>query len=465
MVALLRRVVIIATVATLTVIGLGTVAAADEPDRIAGEHRVDTAIAASQAGWDAAEHVIVATSRDFADPLAAAALAAREDAPLLLTDPDALPASVAAELDRLGPAEVTVIGGTQAVSDAVADQIAGTASAPEVDRIAGPTRFDTAAEIAADLDTDEVIVVSGQNFPDALSATALTIAPESDSAILLTTRDHLWDAAAEFVEQSAAERALVVGGTSAVADAVVSELDGLVPDVARIAGANRYATSAEVAEESLERRGNGVDTPVFATGESFPDAVVASALASRLDGLLVLAHPNQPHEPTDEFLNRYVERWNGAVYVGGNGSLNDDTLASLGRSLRGEEHPEPEPEPEPEPTIGERVVEHARGQLGTPYVYGGSTPSGFDCSGLTSWAWAQEGVTIPRTSSAQFSNLPRVSSDNRRPGDIAAFRNPVGHVGLYIGSGKMIEASRPGVPVRIASVWRNDLRGFVRPAQ
>ena len=92
---------------------------------------------------------------------------------------------------------------------------------------------------------------------------------------------------------------------------------------------------------------------------------------------------------------------------------------------------------------------------GVPYVYGGSTPSGFDCSGFTSYVFAQVGKTIPRTSAAQASAATPVRGDDLRPGDLI-FYSPggsVSHVAIYAGNGMVWEAPSSGSQVRYAPVW------------
>jgi cell wall-associated NlpC family hydrolase len=88
------------------------------------------------------------------------------------------------------------------------------------------------------------------------------------------------------------------------------------------------------------------------------------------------------------------------------------------------------------------VVNIARGLLGIPYVYGGSTPAGFDCSGFTSYVFGKAGVSIPRTASAQQSAATPVSDP--KPGDLVFFGSPAWHVGIYTGNGMMIDSPRSG---------------------
>ena len=88
------------------------------------------------------------------------------------------------------------------------------------------------------------------------------------------------------------------------------------------------------------------------------------------------------------------------------------------------------------------VVNIARGLLGIPYVYGGSTPSGFDCSGFTMYVFGKAGISIPRTASAQQAAATPVS--NPQPGDLVFYGSPAWHVGIYTGNGMMIDSPRAG---------------------
>jgi len=97
------------------------------------------------------------------------------------------------------------------------------------------------------------------------------------------------------------------------------------------------------------------------------------------------------------------------------------------------------------------IVGIAKSLFGVPYVYGGRTPNGFDCSGFTSYVYRQAGITIPRTASAQKAAATPVSSP--RPGDLVFFGYPVYHVGIYVSPGTMIDAQRPGTTIGYHSIW------------
>jgi peptidoglycan DL-endopeptidase CwlO len=104
----------------------------------------------------------------------------------------------------------------------------------------------------------------------------------------------------------------------------------------------------------------------------------------------------------------------------------------------------------PPPTHG-GVVGVAMSQLGVPYVWGGSSPGGFDCSGLVMWAYAQVGVSLPHSSYAQYGAGVAVSRDQLQPGDLVFF-DGLGHVGIYIGGGQFVHAPHTGDVVKISSL-------------
>jgi len=119
--------------------------------------------------------------------------------------------------------------------------------------------------------------------------------------------------------------------------------------------------------------------------------------------------------------------------------------------------------------VGLTVVDHAREMLGTPYRYGGTSPRGFDCSGLVSYAYQQAGIQVPRTSSDQYRYAQKVPLHSLLPGDLLFFRlqpPKVSHVAIYDRDGIFIHAPSSGKEVSYASLdnpyWREHLIGAGR---
>jgi cell wall-associated NlpC family hydrolase len=113
------------------------------------------------------------------------------------------------------------------------------------------------------------------------------------------------------------------------------------------------------------------------------------------------------------------------------------------------------------------VLDFAYAQIGKPYIWGGTGPNGYDCSGLTQAAWAQVGVTLPRVTYDQINAGQRVSWENKQPGDLLFFYGPnPSHVGLYAGDGVMVHAStsaRPIGTVQLSDYYRSNFVAAVRP--
>jgi Tol biopolymer transport system component len=257
--------------------------------RLLGPTRVDTAVEISEAVHDAATTVVIARSDVYADGLAGAPLAAAAGGPLLLTPTDRLAPVVAAEIDRLGATAAILLGDAAALSARVASDLE--ARGVTVERVAGPTRFDTASEIAERVGGTSAYVVEGlsadrrRGWPDALAASG--IAALQERPILLVTRDELPDATRDAIRSLGIDRVTVVGGTAAVSDAVVAELRAEGVTVERVAGTDRYATTALVADRAVAAGAS--PARVFAgTGADWPDALAGGAAAGVAGGVLLL---------------------------------------------------------------------------------------------------------------------------------------------------------------------------------
>ncbi|MER6532360.1 NlpC/P60 family protein [Streptomyces sp. 900105755] len=112
---------------------------------------------------------------------------------------------------------------------------------------------------------------------------------------------------------------------------------------------------------------------------------------------------------------------------------------------------------------GRKAVAFATAQLGKPYVWGAEGPDSYDCSGLTSQAWASAGKPIPRTSEEQWKQLRHVDVQDMRPGDLIIYFDDASHVAMYIGDGAIIQAPRPGRTVSIGGAGSMPILGVVRP--
>jgi len=133
----------------------------------------------------------------------------------------------------------------------------------------------------------------------------------------------------------------------------------------------------------------------------------------------------------------------------------------------------PKPTPEPGPPAAApsapsgaaaAAVAYAKAQVGIAYCHAGTGPTCFDCSGLTSQAWKAGGLTtIPRTSGAQFAAYPKVLLDQLQPGDLLFPADPTQHVGIYIGNGTMVHATKPGSTVKEVAIATYAVTQAVRP--
>lgn len=151
-----------------------------------------------------------------------------------------------------------------------------------------------------------------------------------------------------------------------------------------------------------------------------------------------------------------AEQQTQAVYqpAGGTGDAGD---ADSGTANSPVNNPDPADDPgssynpPPPPTSG-GAASIAMQFLGVPYVWGGASPSGFDCSGLVMYVYARMGIFLPHSASAQYYSGTPISYSELAPGDLVFFGNPIGHVGIYIGGGSMIHAPFEGQVVSITGV-------------
>jgi len=257
--------------------------------RLSGADRYATAAAVSRTSFGSGVPVAyIATGTSYPDALAGGPAAAKTGGPMLLTMRNELPSATATELGRLRPARIVILGGTSAVSTAVANRLVQYATTGSVSRLAGSDRYATAARVSLATFSPGVPVVyvaTGTSFPDALAGGVA--AGRQKGPVLLVSPTGVPGATKAELDRLNPDRIVVLGGTSAVGDAVASALRSYTAGaVTRISGADRYATAVAVSKATTSA--NGPRTVYLATGASFPDGLAGTPVAARSGGPLLI---------------------------------------------------------------------------------------------------------------------------------------------------------------------------------
>ena len=307
--------------------------------RVSGSDRYATSAAvAGLGGYAPGGTVYLATGATFPDALSAAPLASRDHAPLLLVPPALpVPASTAARLAALQPQHITLVGSTAAISKAVADHLVTTylaGDASRLTRLGGVDRYDTSAAIADPLRSGKyapgvggVILASGANFPDGLSGAPvagrkgwplLLVQPNAIPAPVATALAHLQPGAI-----------WILGGPLSVSDGIFQQLSHEGYDVTRIAGADRYGTSANTAADF------GPDTVppavvYVASGVGFADGLSVTPVVAALGTVLLLVPATGPVPAS---IRTVICELTPATFVvlGGTTAVSDATAGALGQ--------------------------------------------------------------------------------------------------------------------------------------
>ncbi len=287
-------------------------------NRLAGATRDSTAVAVSRAAFPVAgtaSAVVLARNDVFADALAGGPLAAAEHGPLLLTSPTTLDPVTQAEMSRVLPhgGTVYVLGGTGAIAPSVVAAVQNLGY--KVLRVAGSTRFATAVAIAQTMGSPTTIFeATGLNFPDALSAVPATVAAKG--AILLTNGSNQAPATASYLRANPDAIRYAVGGPAAQAD----------PGARSIVGANRFATSALVAQQFFP----SPQVVAMASGLDFPDALSGGPYTGSLGGpvLLVPSSGSLPIE-VQSYLSTHRASLTQSFLFGGTAAVGSTVQAEI----------------------------------------------------------------------------------------------------------------------------------------
>lgn len=251
-------------------------------ERLAGQDRVETALAISQKGWDTAQTAILSEYSDYPDSIAATPFAASQDAPVLLTDGDAIDSRVLKELQRLKVQKVILLGGTGCLKPAIEQTLDKLSLKWE--RIGGVDRYETSILLAKRLTSDSLILANGDDFPDALSAAAF--AGMNKIPIVLTSKSFP-DAVSQYYQQTQPKHLFVIGGEGVIPSEELAKNKFTVE--IRLGGQDRYETNAKVVSYMKSTYQATLSNNLFlASGLSFPDAVAGTVLASKYKAPLLL---------------------------------------------------------------------------------------------------------------------------------------------------------------------------------
>lgn len=305
-----------------------------DPDRIEGNDRIETSVETSEDLYpNGTNAVVLANAERYTDVLTADPFAIQEKASALLTYKYELPEKTLKEIERLGAKKIYISGGYDAVSKKVVDELANRGY--EIFRFDGVDRYDTARKIAIKIrekgNTNAAELASGEDFPDALCMTPLAV--KDHAPILLTKKDSV----PKYTKQALAEwdiENIKIGGLDeAVSKEVEKQLksgfeieknnkkDSNVYDgakaVKRIGGEDRYETSAKLAKESYPESKLGV----YATGEDFPDALIAGNYAGTKEAPVLLVKGDSLPEPIEKYTKE--SKIKKATIIGGVNAVSD----------------------------------------------------------------------------------------------------------------------------------------------
>jgi putative cell wall-binding protein len=270
----------------------------------------------------------LASGTAFPDALSGSAAAGAQHGPVLLVTHDAVPEPVLAELRRLKPGKIIILGGTASIGSAVEDSVRPLTTS--VVRYGGADRYAVSAKVSHESFSDfapVAYVASGENFPDALSGSAA--AGHLGGPVLLVTHDSVPSVVATELARLKPSRIVVLGGQNAIAAGVLDTLSAVAPTT-RIGGADRFEVSAAVSKTVFP---TGANTVYVASGTAFPDALSGSsaAVAHNAPVLLVTGTAIPAAVATE------LDRLNPSriIVLGGTSAVSDAVLTSLKGYLAG----------------------------------------------------------------------------------------------------------------------------------
>ncbi|MCJ8007965.1 SpoIID/LytB domain-containing protein [Lederbergia wuyishanensis] len=285
--------------------------------RLGGNDRFDVAINVSKNGWSSANTVVLANWDAYGDALAAAPLAFKYNAPILLTKSSELNSRSKQEIQRLKAKSVIIVGGTISVPEKIANELRKMGIT--VTRIDGKNRVEVANNIAKHIGINgKVVIADGFNHPDALSIAPY--AARNGHPILLTNKSHNLESSTEnLIKNASISQTIISGGPLSVSDKVFKT----VPKPIRFGGNSRFEVSANIANAYF----SSSSTAFITRGSIFADALTGSVLAAKRNAPILLTEPNAL--PTAVKNYAYKPNLSGYVILGGPISVSDNIAMNL----------------------------------------------------------------------------------------------------------------------------------------
>lgn len=265
--------------------------------RIAGEDRIATSIEISKAMFNESDNVVLASGFNFADALSAGQLAAALNAPLILSK-DQLDSRTSDEIAKLKPKNIYIVGGENALGSNIEESVKSAVNDINIERLKGNNRYETSVKVMEKtkefVDAEYLLIASGKNFPDALSATSFM----ADHKALMVLSDGNSYPKSDLKE-------IAIGGVNQL------PLNGFTGE--RIAGKDRYQTSLALAKKSFENNENAI----LANSKVFADSLSAVSIAKNYKAPIILTD----NENLTQSTKSYLDNMKSVTIIGGEKSV------------------------------------------------------------------------------------------------------------------------------------------------
>ncbi len=272
--------------------------------RIAGEDRIATSIEISKEMFNESDNVVLASGFNFADALSAGQLAAALNAPLILSK-DQLDSRTSDEIAKLKPKNMYIVGGENALSSNIEESVKSVVNDINIERLKGNDRYETSVKVMEKtkefVDAEYLLIASGKNFPDALSATSFM----ADHKALMVLSD-----GNSYPKSNLKE--IAIGGVNQL------PLNGFTGE--RIAGNDRYQTALAIAKRSFESNENAI----LANSKVFADSLSAVSVAKNYKAPIILTD----NENLTQSTKSYLEKMNSVTIIGGEKSVSSNIFSN-----------------------------------------------------------------------------------------------------------------------------------------